>query len=78
MNNYHFVLRRRYKAILRDGSEVLLNLHPEEKWYFNEQETKYLIYALRESGLDIGNVTEIRTFFIPEETEEEVTVIIGL
>lgn len=78
MDNDHFVLRRRYKAILRDGSEVLLNLHPEEKWYFGEQEINYLICALRESGLDISNVTEIRMFFIPKETVEKVTVVIGL
>ena len=78
MDNRHFILRRRYKAILKDGSEVLLNLRPEEKWYFGEQETKYLICTLRESELDINDVTEIRTFFIPEETEKEVAVVIGL
>ena len=78
MDNKHFILRRRYKAILKNGNEVVLDLKPENEYYFYEQEIKYLIRAIRKSSIDVNDIVEIKTFFILEKTEKEVEFMIGL
>lgn len=78
MDKKHFVLMQRYKAIMKDGSEVKIGLKPESKYYFSNQETKYLIFALRDMDIDINEVKEIVTYFEPFETEEEINITIGV
>ena len=55
MDKTHFILRKRYKAILTDGSEVVLDLTPEDCYYFDTQEIAYLIKELRYSNIDISH-----------------------
>ena len=78
MDKKHFVLAQRYKAIMKDGSEVKIGLKPENKYFFTNQETKYLIFALRDMDIDINEVKEIISYFEPFETEEEVEIRIGV
>lgn len=79
MDKKHFILRTRYIAIMKDGSTIDIVLKPEEKYYFYEQEKEYLIIALKnQENIDINNVLRIEKVFIPEETENEVQIIIGV
>ena len=78
MDKTHFTLKKRYKAILKDGSEVVLDLTPEDCYYFDSQEIAYLIRELRYSNIDINEVKEVVPFFVPRETDEEVDITIGL
>jgi len=53
MANVH--LRKRYLMVFNDGTTEMLNLNPEEKYYFEEQETLYLalcIDALKKENLE--------------------------
>lgn len=79
MDKNHFVLRKRYRAIMKDGSKININLCPENCWYFREQEGSYLIRAIRrQDNLDINQVESIETYFIPLETKEEIEIRIGV
>ena len=78
MDKNHFILRKRYKVVLKNGISIPLNLKPENKYYFEEQEQLYIIDALRYIDIDMNDVKEIITYFIPEETEEPVKIVIGL
>lgn len=78
MDKNHFILRKRYKAILNDGREIPLDLKPEETWYFESQEKEYLIICLSKMNINLDEIKEIVTYFILEETEEPVKVVIGL
>lgn len=78
MDKYHFILVKRYKVIYKDGTQVDLDLKPEYQYYFNTQEQKYLINNLRRSNIDINQVKEIVSYFIPLETEDEVKITIGV
>ena len=79
MNKTHFLLRRRYRAIMKDGTTIDINLYPETCYFFAEQETKYLIRAIRkQEDLDINQVDRIETYFVPIESEKEVEFYIGV
>ena len=55
-----------------------MDLKPEYQYYFDTQEQKYLINNLRHSNIDINQVQEIVSYFIPLETENEVEIRIGV
>ena len=78
MDKTHFILLKRYKVILKDGREVVLDLAPEDCYYFDNQEIKYLIKELRHSNIDINEVKEVVPFFVPVKTENEVDITMGL
>ena len=64
---------------MKDGSSIEINLVPEKEWYFNQQEKAYLISAIRnQTNIDINQVERIEKYFIPQETEEEVYIAIGI
>ena len=79
MDKLHFTLVMRYKIILKNGMEKELDLRPEECYFFHNQETKYLISALRnQQDLDINDVVRIEPCFVPQATEDPVEICIGL
>ncbi len=78
MDKNHFILRKRYKVILKDGREIPIDIKPEEEWFFEDQEKNYLIVSLRQMNIKINEIKEIVTYFIPEETEKAVKIVIGL
>lgn len=78
MDKNHFILRKRYKVILKDEKEVPVDLKPEEEWFFENQEKDYLIVSLRKMNINVNEIKEIVAYFTPEETEKSVKVVIGL
>ena len=78
MDGEHFILLKRYKVILKDGTELPVPLAPETCYYFSSQEREYLISALRNMGIEPEDIKEIITYFVPQETQEKVRVIIGV
>lgn len=78
MDKEHFILLKRYKVVLKDGTELPLPLAPETCYYFNSQEREYLIGALRNMGIEPEDIKEVTAYFVPQETQEKVQVIIGL
>lgn len=79
MDKQHFVLIRRYKAVLKNGITVGIKLCPENFCYFESQKMQFLIRAIRaQEDLDINDIDFIQEYFIPKETAEEVEIHIGL
>ena len=79
MDKKHFYLVFRYRAIMKDGSSVEIDLKPEECYYFGQQENSYLISAIRsQENIDINQLERIEKYFVPKETKVEIDVIIGL
>lgn len=78
MEKDHFILVRRYKVILKDNTELEIPLEPETCYYFMSQESTYLIRAIKTMDIEIDNIKEIITYFIPKETQEKVELVIGL
>jgi len=78
MDKSHFILATRYRAIMRDGTEIKINLLPEKCYYFKEQEKSYLINAIRSQCINVDKIVRIEKYFVPVETLQEVEVVIGL
>lgn len=79
MDKQHFVLYKRYRAVMKDGSTIDINLYPESCHYFYQQEQLYLIKAIRrQENIDIDQVEKIESYFVPYETENPVSVCIGV
>ena len=79
MDKLHFALATRYRAILKDGRSINIDLEPEDCYYFYEQETTYIILAIRhQDNINIEDVERIEKYFLPIETKKEVDCIIGL
>lgn len=79
MDKLHFELTFRYKAILKDGRSINIDLKPETCYYFYEQEETYIIRAIRhQDNINIEDVERIEKYFIPVESEDVVDCTIGL
>lgn len=79
MTKNNFILVPRYKVVLNDNTEIVIDLKPEEKWYFQQQERSYLINAIRhQDNIDINKVIRIEKYFIPIESEHDISIVIGL
>lgn len=78
MDKKHCILLKRYKAVLKNGKEIELDLEPEKWYYFYCQEEAYLLLAVRNLAdrIDIGEIKEIVPYFRLKETKEEVGPIV--
>lgn len=74
----HFVLLRRYRAKMKDGTSIEVPLKPEECYGFRNQETSYLIWAIRKMGCDVNEIESVEQYFTLAETEHSVNVMLGV
>lgn len=78
MDNKHFYLARRYRAIMKDGSIIELSLKPERCYYFSSQEHTYICRAIVSDNIDVNNIERIECYFVPMHDDKKIDLYVGV